>query len=252
MVIHWTPLACLSGLTKHEFQHQDEKLKVALVVVNMPLDGMAEKFIHLWNIAVVKALTDGGANQVFRVVGEERERYCPDYISGDFDSIDPEISNFYKERGVELIPTPDQNATDLTKCLRVLISKQNTNEFDQIVVVNAFGKRLDQTMANIETLFLIAKITDKPVYLMSEDSMACLLLPGKHAIHVNTSFEGDWCGLIPIGAKCTHITTAGLKWNLTDGQLEFGSLVSTSNTYDGSSTVTIEIDTAILWTMGVK
>ena len=31
-------------------QPSDEKLKVALVVVNMPLSGMAEKFIHLWNI----------------------------------------------------------------------------------------------------------------------------------------------------------------------------------------------------------
>ena len=39
---------------------------------------------------------------------------------------------------------------------------------------------------------------------------------------------------------------------LADGQLEFGSLVSTSNTYEGSDPVTIEIDTAIVWTMGVK
>lgn len=70
-------------------------------------------------------------------------------------------------------------------------------------------------MANIETLFHVAKITDKPVYLMSEDSIACLLLPGKHVIHVNTGLEGNWCGLIPIGAKCTRITTTGLKWNLS-------------------------------------
>lgn len=50
-------------------------------------------------------------------------------------------------------------------------------QFDQIVILNAFGKRLDQTMANIESLFHIGKLTNKPVYLMSEDSMACLLLP---------------------------------------------------------------------------
>lgn len=50
-------------------------------------------------------------------------------------------------------------------------------QFDQIVILNAFGKRLDQTMANIESLFHVAKLTSKPVYLMSEDSMGCLLLP---------------------------------------------------------------------------
>lgn len=39
---------------------------------------------------------------------------------------------------------------------------------------------------------------------------------------------------------------------LADGQLEFGSLVSTSNAYEGGDPVTIEIDTTVVWTMGVK
>ena len=32
----------------------DEKLKLALVVVNMPLSGMADKFFHLWNTGKTK------------------------------------------------------------------------------------------------------------------------------------------------------------------------------------------------------
>ena len=51
-------------------------------------------------------------------------------------------------------------------------------------------------------------------------------------IHVNTGLEGDWCGLLPIGAKCTHITTTGLKWNLS--RLRFGLSQSPSLLISGS------------------
>lgn len=44
----------------------------------------------------------------------------PDIISGDFDSVKPELLKLYDKLGVKIIPTPCQNETDFTKALAVM------------------------------------------------------------------------------------------------------------------------------------
>ncbi|MGH0123258.1 UNVERIFIED_CONTAM: hypothetical protein FKN15_011477 [Acipenser sinensis] len=110
--------------------------------------------------------------------------FLPDYISGDFDSIKPEVKEFYK------------------------------NKVDTIVTLGGLGGRFDQIMATVETLFHATHMTDLPVLVIQGCSLAYLLKPDKrHTLNVNTGLEGDWCSLIPVGGPC-KTTTTGLKWNL--------------------------------------
>ncbi|XP_030829126.1 thiamin pyrophosphokinase 1-like [Strongylocentrotus purpuratus] len=244
----WSPLSCFQpGLQKDA--------NVALIILNRPIHDVQPLLKRIWDGAVIRAAADGGANRLQECMSQEDHRYVPDIVSGDFDSVREEVVQYCKERGSDVIHTPDQNSTDFTKCLKIVVNivKKKSLAVDSIVVFGAFGGRIDQTIANINTLFLASAVTDLPVYLLGDDSLACLLLPGRHRIKVDTGLEAEWCGLIPIGTECKRASTTGLKWNLENQSMQFGGLVSTSNSYaPDAQEVSVSTEQPLLWTMGIQ
>ncbi|PIK50419.1 putative thiamine pyrophosphokinase 1 [Apostichopus japonicus] len=241
------PLSCLEP---------GVKISLALIVLNQPLQHQYPHLIQLWNRGVIRAATDGASNHLHEIMmNKSNSNFVPDLLTGDFDSAKPEVLQFMKEKGAKLVETLDQNFTDFTKCLQIVdrTIEHNKLHVDCLVALGAFGGRFDHMMSIINTLFDITKTVKYPVYLIGDDNIACLLRPGNYAIEVDTGLEEGWCSLIPIGGKCKHITTTGLKYNLENQGMQFGALISTSNYLkDDAKEVTVTTDSPVLWAMGIK
>lgn len=247
-------------LQMHLSDHEEEENNntFALVLLNHDLPLLT---LFLWHKACCRICADGGANQIYdwipTVLPHEdpfkvRERYMPDVIKGDLDSIRPEVKEFYSQLGTEILDnSEDQDTTDLHKCVAYAIDSMQAVKKGHVklLILGALGGRLDHEFANINTLYLFRGVR---IILLSDESMAFLLPKGyKHEILIDSSVEGPYCGLLPLGGPSLSTTTTGLKWNLDKTSLQFGGLISTSN-MPVSDVVMVSSDTDLVWTISIQ
>ncbi|XP_041970338.1 thiamin pyrophosphokinase 1 [Aricia agestis] len=245
--------------------HIDTSKKYAIVVLNRSILLKPDFMIKLWNNAFVRITVDGGTVRWDKYLNSlplevQKSVKKPDLVTGDFDSITDEVLAKYTNEGSKIINTPDQCDTDFTKALMELntYSQQHNIELDYVLTITQNSGRIDQILGNIQTLFLVKEkkiFSDRTkVYLLCENFLAWLLLPGYHVVDIPKDIleqRKPICSLIPVGEECRSVTTTGLMWNLDNGKLKFGELISTSNTFDGSEQVTINCSNTLMWTVKV-
>ncbi|KAF3436432.1 hypothetical protein FNV43_RR23524 [Rhamnella rubrinervis] len=237
---------------------QGPPLTYALVVLNQSLPTFVPL---LWQHARLRLCADGGANRVYDDVPllfphedavDVRKRYKPDVIKGDMDSIRKEVLDFYTNMGTKVLDeSDDQDTTDLHKCVSYICDFTPIPDKSSlcILVAGALGGRFDHEMGNINVL---CRFSTTRIILLSEDCLIYLLpRTHNHEIHIQSSIEGPHCGLIPIGTPSGSTTTTGLQWDLTETDMRFGGLVSTSNIVEGEK-VTVRSDSDLLWTISIR
>ncbi|KAI8340281.1 thiamine pyrophosphokinase 1-like protein [Chlamydoabsidia padenii] len=224
-----------------------------LIILNQPLKRI-DIFKRLWKNATYKFVADGGSNRLYDAFRDDTtllEKYLPDEIRGDLDSIRPEVKNYYASKHVPITKLNDQNSTDFMKCVDLLKEKEaQVNKVFDIVAMPALGGRFDQTIASINMLYYMKDQIERKVILLSDENMTMLLDKGTHHIECLPDLEGPNCGIMPIGAPAT-MTTKGLKWNLDNHKCFFGGTVSTSNAID-ADLIEIETDAPLVWTIEIK
>ncbi|KAF8358962.1 hypothetical protein PRIPAC_93957 [Pristionchus pacificus] len=204
------------------------------------LNGRAESeratWRSLWNAAELRACTDGGANLILDRV-RSSHLLAPSLISGDMDSISDEAKQFFGEKSdCEIVSTPDQDKTDLTKCIELVaerIAKLSATP-SHVLILGGLSGRFDHSLATINSLLNSPKIFSgldrpPPVYLIDGENLTFVVVEGSHSISLDRTLLTGICGVVPFCQRETRVTTSGLKWNLDDSAMEFGGVVSTSN-----------------------
>ncbi|SHI74540.1 thiamine pyrophosphokinase [Mesonia phycicola] len=139
----------------------------------------------------------------------------PDVVSGDFDSISvSEISS-----SIKIIETPDQNATDFEKALRIIIEEG----FKSVSVFGCSGLEQDHFLGNLTSMLKhkeeidIRCFDDFGFYFFAENETEII------------GFQHEVFSLYPF-PEAKNITSSGVKYTLQNENLNIISRIGTRNT----------------------
>ncbi len=158
---------------------------------------------------------DGGARHAYEM------EIMPNLIVGDFDSLSPEIANYYFEHGIETHAfSSKKDKTDTHIAVEVAIGKKAC----KIGLFGCTGSRLDHTLANIQLLYYIRQnhlkgvvIDDYNEIFLSEES------------NVIRGEAGDMISLLSLSPITKGITLKGFLYPLINKTLYREDTIGISN-----------------------
>lgn len=170
---------------------------------------------------------DGGANQCTNLGVK------PDYLIGDFDSIDPEIKSKFPDARV--VHRPEQDLTDMEKALELAVQLNPS----RIIIFSAFGDRTDHSAGN---LLIFQNLSGNiPLEVIDNYGRLRILRPGINVIKNKTGKTVSMFSYRPV--KNLNIT--GFKYGI-NMESHRDSFIGISNVYESAS-CTVTFDEGVLF-----
>ena len=153
----------------------------------------------------------------------DKYNIIPNYIIGDFDSIDRKVLNKYINNKDIIIKelNPEKDYTDTHMALKLAIELKSTD----ITIIGAIGTRTDHTIANIH---ILKETLDNNIECKIIDSRNEIQLLNKRTI-LKLDDNYKYISLIPLTTEVKGITLQGFKYSLEDDTLEIGHSIGVSN-----------------------
>jgi len=188
-----------------------------------------EKLMSKYKVSqFYKICADGAANSLIKT------NISPDIILGDLDSITKDVSNYYKNKGIEILKISEQETTDFEKSLNYGISEG----FSDFIIFGAISERPDHTFNN----FSVAKrYYDSIKLLFIDTTFEIEFITGKIKFDYR---KNHTVSLLPF-PLAEKVKTTGLKYKLNYEDLELGVREGTLNV-SSAKKVSIEFNSGDL------
>jgi len=172
---------------------------------------------------------------------------------------------------VEIVEDGDQYSTDVEKCVKLVLSRNQDvcaeMRVGDVYILGSLGGRVDHAIGLLSTLLKLRRLVvesggEVNFYLITDQNISFILRPGLNVIGFSKEDTdgckkdgievGDKVGILPIyGEAC--ISTKGLTWDVDDWKTEMGGQVSTSNYLPaGQNTVEVKTDREVVLTISLK
>lgn len=178
--------------------------KAVLLIANglLPRKSLVDELAYSCEVLVA---CDGGANHCLNL------QITPDYITGDFDSIQSAALDLFRKKGAEIIEMENQDSSDLAKALTWL----EASGAESIDVVGIEGGRIDHQFGAWTSL-----IESNSFATLHYDDFFLKRVPN-FEITVKTKL-GKIVSLHPI-SKCDNVIISGCRYELQQETMNIGT-----------------------------